>query len=494
MRAWWAILLLLPSAAAEPQLLLTHDVPDDGTTFLGNVDRFGFVLTDDGTPLFHQDVHFEVVQGNTTLLSLTRPAGHDYDALGSFLVAFPNVGPYEVRATWRDESAVFRGEVLPPPATNATLVVDGPGDLAPGEPATFTYSLQADGIVAHTDILVQVLDAHGREVLRTQTHTHAADQAFGYRFPAAGDYTVRFTGFKAFPTPDAFLFPSVVAEHRVTVPAEPDPLVPDVLGLLQEDASPAPPMPENRVVEGSQGPLRLIGTYDPYTSVGTGQAMRLGAVVVAEDGRPAAHTDFKATLTGPDGVVFQSDTLHEYDGVFEFLDRRDTPGDYALRLEASRGEWSDAIEMPYQVREAAMDPGAPELTIDATDMQGCGSQTLGFAAFLGGQRFQHSEVAFTITDAAGRTVRDGKLHTHDSGAFDVVIGGLPTSTYTVFADVQDTNQDRSDAPAGRAAQTSFAVTDCAPVTLLSAKPQAETTPLPVVVALGALLVAARSRR
>lgn len=480
-------LSLLPSAAAAPQLLILHDVRDDGTTHVDNLDRFGFALTDDGTPQFHQDVRFTITQNDRVLIDVTEPAGHDYDGVGSFALRFLEPGPYTVQATWNDQTETFTGMVLPANGGTATIDLETTDALAADEALDATYRiLDANGErLDHVDILVQVLDADGREVLRTQTHSHVEDQSIHFVPTSTGSHTLRLTGFTAFPGADTYHFPATTIEHPFTVAApaqNPLALAPDPAALLADGPQ---ARQTNRVVEGTNGPLRLIGTYDPFDAVGPGQAIRLNALVVDANGTAVPHVDFEAKLTGPDGnILFQSDTLHEYDALLEFVHRQTTLGTYRLEVLAERGDWTDTIVLDHKVLASPASP-QPTLVTTVADADGCDPRTIDITATRSGTAYAHSEIIYT-TLRDGQVMGDGKLHTHNTGTFTLDIGGLPTGSYDLELDNQATTNQNTGPATGTLVP--FSVADCVmtqAVTVESVE-QAPLPALPLVLAIAAL--------
>jgi hypothetical protein len=445
-----ALLAALPAAAqqhghgpAGSGVAIAHDLPPDGRAYAGGLAHFAVViLGDDAVPDFHQQVHARVTLNGGVLYETTPDSGHDYDGTHAFDVVFPETGSYAVEAL--DESgkalARFEGYVVQPAAGASTLQVDGPEAATAGQLARFTVRTLdgAGAIVPHSDALFEV--RQGAALLfRAKTHTHTEEQVVQYAFPAPGTYTVCVTDYLAYPSgDDALEFAPQSVEREVTVAPG--------LPAAGAPAAPNPGQARNAVVLGETrgGNLTLVGTFDPYTIVGPYTQARLSALVLdPATGSLVQHVDFKATLLGPGGqALFASETLHEYDGIFELATVQPLPGTYRLIVDASRGAWSGHVELAYTVLPPALpvavgvppQPGAGPVLFEATGLDGGKAGTplsVGlYAHTLAGQPFPHSEVDAQVVDAAGVAVLTTKLHTHDDGRF-AFTAALPEGAYTL---------------------------------------------------------------
>lgn len=442
------VLLLVPTVPADQdghRVLVVDDMAD-GRTYVGAYATFGVLVLDgDGAPLPHQDVRVEVVQGDRVLYGLGPAQGHDYDGVQEFQVRFDRPGPFEVRAESAGVTDVLRGVVEDRPAVEAGLGLEVPDEVVAGEPFDVWIRPRVDGAVAaHSDAIVQVLDAAGREVLRVHTHTHTEDQVLQVTVPAEGRYTVRAVASTYFADGAAEL-PQVMAEQQVTAAAASGVVLPRPLA--------APGM--NPVHEGNAGALRLFGTADPFDTVRVGMPVDL-AVTVMDGDAPAEHMDFEAVLEGPDGVLFSSTSLHEYDGVLHVRTLATVPGDHVLRVTAVRGDERGSVEVPYAVEggpRGLLDAvlGSPsEARLDAPSEVGCGEELVLGAHRADGTVYGHTEVRFEVMQD-GLPLRAGKAHTHGDGRFALAFG-LDGGDYVLQARLDPTRAD-----AGGLARASDAV-------------------------------------
>jgi hypothetical protein len=461
-----ATLGLVPAVAAQThehgiggKIVIGHDVPADGTTFVGTINHFAVIVKgEDAIPDFHNNIHIRVLLNGGVLFETTPDSGHDYDGVNTFDIVFPVAGAYSVQALDpKDENsmlAMFDGTVLPAPgptAPHAEFVVTAAAStpteqVMTGQPVHFTIDLldapaaSGGARIQHSDTWFEAWK-DGRLEFRTKTHTHDELQELEYSFQEAGTYTVRFTGYLAYPTAKATLFAPVVHEQSIMVlPGAP------VSAVHPE----SPPMPEaglNAVVQGKPGgQYLLVGTFDPYTVVGPDTLEHLYALVVDPvTGQTIQHVNFEAILHGPVTHLFSSKTLHEYDGIYELSTRQALPGAYTLDVKATRGDWSDTIHMTYEVvppvvavPTVASDVGPvmfslkqPALTAGAT-----GDFTL-HGADIAGEPFAHNEVEFRLfgpksDPATSVPLLSGKLHTHDDGDYGFRIAFPEPGTYKLM--------------------------------------------------------------
>lgn len=419
--------------AAGGPILLTHDGPADGRQFAGNLAHFAAIARgDDAIPDFHQDLPLRISLDGVVLFQTSPDSGHDYDGINVVDLVFPHAGTYLVEALGADGATVasFGGEVLPAP--NATVRIgsgQNPTDLVlAGQPVRFTHEVlpedAAGSRVAHTDCWFEVV-RNGATWFRTKTHTHDEAQAVDYAFPEAGTYTVRTTCFQAFPSAKATLFLPAVVEHTVDVlPGAP-------LGSLasmavNDGSSPLPPTDLNAVVLGAPGGvLQLVGTFDPYTVVGTNTLQHLTAAAIdPTTGVPRQHVDFEASLAGPAGILFASTTLHEYDGLYELAARQAVPGVYTLTVKAESGDWSDTIQMAYTVVAPVVPTSAGAVAyglqgdpLPSGPLAPQGTEYI-LTAIASSGPFAHSEVEVRAIGPYSQVpVLQAKLHTHADGTF-----------------------------------------------------------------------------
>ncbi len=465
MRLAWSLLLLAflatPPAAAQQHdhaagsgVVISHDSNAAGYEFVGNLAHFGVLtLGDDLVPDFHEQNHIRVTMNGAVLMETTPDSGHDYDGVNLFDVTFPVAGTYTVASL--DESgvmlAMFNGTVVDVPSKSharAMLTFEAPSFMTPGVPATFSYGLH-DGLhednvlLNHTDAWFEIWDTTGL-VFRTKTHTHDEVQEISYTYLGpANRITARVSAFQAYPGPAIAPFLPLADSVSIEVfpIATPGPL-PSAGPAVVPDA----PL-ENRVVTGEGGErYTLLGTYDPWTTVGPSTQLHLAALVMDPSTRqPAQHVDFRATLkdrvTGIE--IFSSSSLHEYDGIWE-LTAQEPVGEYVLEVTANRGNWTALMQMPFTVVPpvAAVLPGEmlpsvaqPVEFVEVTGLDQLRSGvpfTLGLAIHdAAGNPLQHSEVDYQILDESFQVpLLTGKLHTHETGTFELT-AAIPQGNYSL---------------------------------------------------------------
>lgn len=428
---------------ANSNIAIAHDLPPDGRTFVGNVNHFSVVAHgDDNVPDFHQDIPWRVTLNGVTLAETTASSGHDYDGVNSFDIVFPVAGNYTVEALdgGGKAVAVFAGHVEGADSgadiQEAAMSVAVSESPSVGSPVRFTFFPTLAGAasatpVAHSDCTFEALQA-GRTMFRAKTHTHEEAQEIDYTFSEVGTYSVRIVCFQAYPSPRATLFEPVLWEGQVVVaaglPAAAPPSVSPALPSLP------PPAELNAVVTAPAGAgATLVGTFDPYTVVGPETLQHLNVLAVDDDGNTIQHVDFTASLDGPLGRVFQSDTLHEYDGILEFTMRQRVPGPYTLTVTSEGASGNGELAMTYVVAPpvvpvagvGSLAAGPVDVLLDAQPVTGTYGDWLLTAATPGGA-FAHGELDVRLT-AADATVPflQTKLHTHDDGRFPLGVA-LPT--------------------------------------------------------------------
>lgn len=446
------------SQQAQPRLLILHDVPDDGFAYVGNPNQFAFlVLTEEGKTTVHKNGKIVVTQNGVKLYetlggSQGTSTAHDYDAFNSFMIAFPVEGPYTVHAevpyaAGLKLSADFQGTVhaIPSPV-KAALQVVAPSAMASamvGAPVNFEFKVvdEAGTLLPHTDALFEVRRADSQFLLfRTHTHTHDAPMKLTYRFAEQGDYTIRIVGYTAYPSLDTPGFAPVSQTLRVRA---------------MGSATPGAPMvsPPSTTAAPATGKYVLATTYDPETTVTPFGNIRLNTLVLdAETRLPVAHVNFEATLTDPRGaIVFQSMSLHEYDGNLEVVTQNSAPGDYRLRVMASQGDWSAYTDLNFRVVPVSGAYGAGPTIIKATGLDKLVSGTpskIEFAAqTLAGTPHQHSEIELHVNAGTtlGAPLLLNKLHTHMDGKFSVEVVFPEAGDYTLLLDAETVHGDPTPA-------------------------------------------------
>ncbi|MEA3203009.1 MAG: hypothetical protein QOI63_675 [Thermoplasmata archaeon] len=456
----------LPAVAAQHDhheastgVMIGHDAPADGRAFVGNLAHFAVLdlgTTGDTTGCFppggvipqcHQQNHVRVTLNGVVLLETTPDSGHDYDGVVLFDVTFPAPGNYTVQALDEKGSllASFAGYVVdaaqqPGGAPAMKLKLDAPAAATAGLPETFTYETDdaAGAIVKHSDAWFEV--RKGTDLaFRTKTHTHTEAQSLSYAFPLPGAYTVRVTSFVAFPSPKAQLFAPLVEERTVQVLPALDPSAPAMPTVQVPDR----PLVSGFVADTHDAAHTLVGTYDPWTSVGPATQMHLTALAMDPATRmPIPHVDFTATLKDNLGrTLFASTTLHEYDGIYEWT-AVEPVGLYTLAVQATQGAWSAHVDMPFTVTPPVMAaavgvppmPSAGAVLYDVSGLDGAqAGKTFQLSisdATLAGQPFPHSEVDYQVLAASGVPALAGKLHTHDDGRFQLG-AALAQGSYTL---------------------------------------------------------------
>ncbi len=434
-----ALVLVLPGSLAQSHehtgagtggpIAVVTDLAPDGMALVGTPAHFAVVaFGDDLDPDFHQNIPLRVLLDDKILWQTTPASGHDYDGMADLDIVFPHPG------TWRVEALDDSGNVLAHREGTAVAHVTEnsvqleAGWTQNGGTLDLEYGLYGEdrALLNHTDVLLEAY-RDGLLVFRTHTHTHTDLQAARLNFIEPGDYVLRQIGYQAYPTATGPAFAPVISEIPFTV-ATPTP-----------PALAAPPIPVasaelNRVTHGqgadaSDGRLQLIGTLDPYVIVGPATLQHLNVLVVdPATGTTAQHVNFQAELVGPLGVLFSSDSLHEYDGIYTLATQQTIPGAYELRVRADRGDWSDTITLSYLVAPpvAATVLGPQILTLEAPTLTEGHATNIRLAATgITGQPFAHGELEIDLRDARGLPLLHSKLHAHDDGTFPATLALPP---------------------------------------------------------------------
>lgn len=429
-----------PRPAQGPIAHITHEMPPTGDTYVENLNRFGWILLDeDAKPIMHQNAAFTVQQDGAPLLATSPSSGHDYDGVDRYHLTTLQQGPYTVTVDIPHEgdthTARFNGTAHEQPLTPATITHELPTQATAGEPTPLTYALETDqgDPIHHAHVLLEIWHTdEDRRIYQTTTHGHEANHEATITFPTAGDYEIRLTPYHASPKDDATRFASFTATHTLTV---------DEGATLEPSAPTREPLENTVDSSDSDAPYELFLTYDPYTSTGPWQKMRIAGVIVDPDTRTLVpHVDVHATLTAPDGTTLLETTqLHAYDGIVEIETAQPTIGDYTLTLEAesTRTDWTATGQATFSVHPPIAPMGAGPILVDldgpTTLDPGQPADFTFEATTLGGAPYAHSEIAVTVHDEED-IVYSGKLHTHDDGLFPFTLTFPEPGAYTVHAD------------------------------------------------------------
>lgn len=436
-------------AASGPRILIQADLPEDGRALVGHPAHFQYLLLDqDDQPVVHQDIEVKVTLNNVVLYQ--TQSAHDYDGTGGIDITFPVPGNYTVLVSVPNDDALtatYTGYVEEMSApVDTQLVLEMPESTTIGTPTTFTYHLAdaAGTLLPHTDVRVEVRRVSDDfPVLDVHTHSHNDVQSFTYVFEKPGPHEVRFVGYQAFPSKSAIEVTPIVVTKTLMVSDDPTvlptpPAVPDNPFLASTTARPAPGESDYQsVVVGDP----VTGTSDqvgPFSQVRTTILTRN----VTSDAL-VQHLNYEATLTGPRGVVFESKSLHEYDGALEIMSANQALGAYVWHFTVSRGDWSEEHVLPYDVVPVGTPPtgaGPQQLFARLLDQQATGEpRHIELFAGIGEALvpFMHSEVALRIDDANGFPLVMHKLHTHDSGFFGFDMNYATGGDHTLQADLFD---------------------------------------------------------
>lgn len=426
-----AFLALLPLAGAQEHehagdkgaALVLVDGPADGRALVGAYTHFGFALLDkEGNPVVHQNAQFNVLQGKDVLFSTTDT--HEYDGLFTLDLRFTKPGPYQVIASSGEMAlGVFEGvAVAPTSPVRASIAFEA----TPTGPAARTFQVSVSvldergAIVPHSDAIVEFRDARtGLLQSRSHLHIHEEPIRFLQGFGAVTDVVATVVGYVAFAEETDPQVPAVVAEFPLAVGA---------LSLPGAPTPPAaPPAPLEQVgPKASADGLTLHAMYDPQNQVGVGQTARLAALVTQDATRaPLAHVDFTFVLTGPRGLLFSSDSLHEYDGMFEHVFTPDVPGLYEGVLTAHEGSGLTVRHTLLVVPPAVPllgGTGPIELGVDGLEriVAGAPANLTFFARGPAGPA-AHSEVDVTVFHDGEPPLYQFKLHTHGSGLTNALL-------------------------------------------------------------------------
>ncbi len=420
-----ALLVLAPSALAQSHdhesaagpVVVVSDLGPSGIAHVGTPVHFAvIVFGDDLDPDFHQNIPMRITLNDGVLWQTTPQSGHDYDGMAEVDIVFPVPGTWRVEALNDDGHPIasLTGEAIER-ITHAgvQLLVNAiPGSDFARELAL----LDAEGrLLNHTDIITELyLDR--LLVFRTHSHSHTTTQEIQLALQESGNYLIRYIGYQAFPSENGAAFEPVVLEEFFPFDTQ-QPRLP-----ATSRSTPSAPMALNEVAHGENtGQYHLVGTFDPGTIIGPGTLQHLNALVVdPESGRLVQHVDFEATLFGPQGVVFSSKNLHEYDGIYSLATQQTVPGAYQLHVKAIRGDWADEMTLNYVVAPpvdaSVAGPQILRLSSPAFE-EGIPSEIQFSVADVAGRPFAHGELEIDIRNAAGVPMLHAKLHTHADGLF-----------------------------------------------------------------------------
>ncbi len=428
--------------ADGPRILIQSDIPPEGRALVGHPTHFEYLFLDkDDEPILHQDVSVKVELNGLTLYE--THSAHDYDGVGGLDVVFPVPGDFTVRVDAADLTATYAGHAFPVVgAVPASLVLDAPTTVEAGGPATFTYSIVgADGmLLPHTDVRVLVRRlADDFPVLDVHTHSHEEAQAFEYAFEKAGEHEVRFVAYQAYPDKSAVVFEPFVTTHTVTVSGGgpvPWARLPVKAAPPADDPPSAPiHVPYNTLVQAD--PVSgQDGVTGPFSQVRTTMVTyNVTSDVLVQ------HLNYEAMLTGPGGLVFQSSSLHEYDGALTLMSANQAVGTYTWDLSVSRGDWGDRRISMYDVMPVSLPQGAGPQFLDVSGLDGIRSgipADVGFFAHGPGVvPFMHSEIAFEVQAPSGLPLVAHKIHTHSDGRFAIGYTAPSEGAYALQADLFD---------------------------------------------------------
>lgn len=442
-------LALLPATQAQdhahggagPIRLVTH-LADPAVTFVGSMNGFtALALGDDEVPDFHQDLPMRITLDGAVLFQSNADSGHDYDGVQTVWVVFPHSGAFLVEALGEDgtPAATLQGTVLPTPdggygyswSGGLTFPLGG-GDVVVTDEGSFD---------AWADV------RNGARLVSTAT-VHADDGSLAWTYMPPG---------LSVPQPAPLVFAARPSANE-TRPALllPGFGVPTVGSGTPDAVALAPglglPTDTNAVVDVTGDGLRLMGTYDPWTRVGTETLQNLAILGLRPDGTLVDDLRLQAALVGPrNGVVWSSSDILERDGIWEFASVQAEPGVYVLHAEATSSAGTATIDVPYLVTPPIDPAGAGPITIDvgvpATVRAGEAVPITVTVTDATGAAFDHSEVLLDVfgpwTDTGGMLSGDAvvapsaytlraKLHTHADGRMTVDYAFPVAGEYTLW--------------------------------------------------------------
>lgn len=419
-----------PGVTAQPAsgLIALHEVADDGYTYVGNLNHFGYILLENGMTTVHKQGCIRVEQNGAVLYETTPDASHDYDALNTFAYSFARPGPYKVTMSVPSGEcanaatvATVEGIVEERPLETVDIELTGPPLVGALIATPFTLEINdANGtLVPHSDVLLEVRRPADRWLLfRTHLHIHDEPIEFCLAFPESDLYILELTAYNAYPSNDSRAYASEMelAEVQVTNSG-----IPPATGCGPDADCPA------SMAGGTTSPS-LLATADPYDSNTPFSRSTLSAVALdpATDDF-ARHVNYEAFFVDYAScrTLFYSKNLHEYDGNYDLTVSWPHPGRYALIATAN----AETVIQPLTIAEVLPPGGIPAPTsagaviITAEGLDGFEAlkvQRVKFdAKTVAGTAAQHSEIDFQILSTNGRPILQNKLHSHGSGHFEI---------------------------------------------------------------------------
>ncbi|MHB8586538.1 MAG: hypothetical protein ACYDDF_11990 [Thermoplasmatota archaeon] len=493
------VLFAIPSMTIASQagkngehIVVLHDADPTGRVVVGDLTHFGFALVDsNGSPIRHHDASVTLIQ-NGVVLYETQSA-HEYGGIFSLDYTFVVPGPYKILIE-SDTGAkdAFTGTAFAPVnAQTVQVKITAPKSVSQGVPTPFAMEVEDSSghLVNHSDILVEIRRTDdGLLVLRTHFHSHTAPISANLSFALPGLYQVTAYGFLAYPSGDMPDFTTVVGNATFQVSgaapawASPDggsastdssagPSPTEVTGASDALVAPtgtasstpavdfAPAGPDGSALAASTGANETGAGSSYVLSIITNPAdqdgplnhLRLDALVYDKAANAAVqHVDFRETIADATGrVVFQSESMHEYDGHAQVLLSGLAPGIYTWTVTASQKvagtAWaqtrSQMFEIVPPVEPIGIGASAGLTTADQIVIKGASNLKAGIPANLtialeaaGVSLVPHSEVDFAILPTPGAPpILITKVHSHDSPATATVT--FPTAgDYLVRAD------------------------------------------------------------
>lgn len=428
-------LALLPSVAAQ-----AHGHGATGAVAIvlertdiraGGLLRFTVLdLGDDAIPDFHQQNHVRVSLNGAVLLETTPDSGHDYDGVVPFDVHMPREGTYvvEVLDDEGERLAHASGQVVGAQPKTGGLEIEGfDSSFAPGELVNLVFRVDGeDNATAPFDAIVEVARDDVLAWRGTVTgETGEKGAAWRYAFQAPGLHALRVTA----RSPDGS-FPTMTIENLILV------RTPSGLETAAPAMPEAPPASLNAVVTAEAGPVTLVGTFDPYTVVGTNTLQHVAVLAMDAANRQAVTATFDVTWIGPGGQVLAAyQAGGGGDPVLQLAGMGLVPGPYRVHVEASgtlQGTpWEGSLDLPYHVAPPVVAAPAVAFAVgpQVFDIEGLEGLAAGVetqvrmrAHDLAGNPFAHSEVEATLYTAGpdgllADPLLHAKFHTHDDGAF-----------------------------------------------------------------------------
>lgn len=501
------LLLAAPLALAQEHghetgdgvALVLHDGPDSGRAVVGGLTHFGFVLlAPEGAPAPHRNAEFLVMQNGVVLFATNDT--HEYDGHFSFDYVFAQPGTYQVMAmSDKMNMTVFQGEaVAPVNATEATILFEKGSSPQANAVAGKLSILDANGqLLEHTDALVEFrAPGSGKLAARFRLHIHDAPMEFTQALPstpASMDFDMQVVAYRTFATGRSDDFRAITTTIPVTV------------GLAPTLAAPAnpgmPPLLEPTGEKTTKGNLTLYGMYDAQNQIGLGNPLRFVGVI-EQDGKILPHVDFALTVNGPRGLVFDSKSFHEYDGVLEYEFVPSLVGFYDATLTADTGDEQLTIPFHAQVLPPIVplgqSPGVGKVSIAGFQEAVVGvASELTFTVSGPAGPVQHSEVDVTIYHADEAPIYNFKLHTHGSGDTRAVVIFPHAAEWIIRVDPLTTSPDPTiflDAPIFKATlEGEWVVPEVISASVVPDVP-AKVPGVGIVTALGAALMLALARR